>query len=150
MSLIASIEEMAENLNRVFQAWGRGEAALADSLPGQLQGRPSPDDAREIARLRAYILDNAAGLPYPVIAIGQGTLLTHKTNRTCVRSKIGPPFSQYRKDVQGQEAHPPRHLARYETAGRMGASLRPTMGIDLKKTGTWRILPFRLSDIQTY
>ncbi|MCR4394219.1 MAG: UPF0236 family protein, partial [Dehalococcoidales bacterium] len=51
-----------ELANRVQQACIKGDVALADSLLMQQQRQLSKEGALEIARLRAYILDNASGL----------------------------------------------------------------------------------------
>ncbi len=60
--LLRALRGDVEVVNTVYQACVRGEVALADSLLAQAQGRASPNDVADIARLRAYILDNATGL----------------------------------------------------------------------------------------
>jgi hypothetical protein len=60
--LLRALHGDLEIANQVYRACVRGEAALADSLLAQVQIQASSTDAPEIARLRAYILDNAAGL----------------------------------------------------------------------------------------
>lgn len=61
-ALLRALAGDREGANRVYHACVRGDVALADSLLVQAQGRSSADDALQIARVRAYILDNAAGL----------------------------------------------------------------------------------------
>lgn len=48
--------------NQVYQACVRGDVTVADSLLLHVQQQSSEDDVLEIARVRAYILDNASGL----------------------------------------------------------------------------------------
>lgn len=60
--LLRALRGDVEVANQVYQACVSGNMALADSLLVQAQGRCSGDEVMEVARLRAYILDNAAGL----------------------------------------------------------------------------------------
>lgn len=60
--LLRALKGNLEMGNHVYQACVRGDVALADSLLVEAQGQSNPDDTLEIARVRAYILDNAAGL----------------------------------------------------------------------------------------
>ena len=60
--LLRALRGDVEMANQVYQACVSGNVALADSLLMQAQEQSSGDDVIEIARVRAYILDNASGL----------------------------------------------------------------------------------------
>ena len=60
--LMRALKGDREVVNRVYQACVGGDVASADSLLLKEQLRCDPDAAIEIARARAYILDNANGL----------------------------------------------------------------------------------------
>ena len=60
--LLRALRGDVEVANHVYQACVRGDVALADSLLVEAQARSSTETAIEIGRVRAYILDNAAGL----------------------------------------------------------------------------------------
>lgn len=60
--LLRALAGDVETANQVYQACVSGNVALADSLLVQQQCRSNEEAALDIARVRAYILDNAAGL----------------------------------------------------------------------------------------
>ena len=60
--LLRALRGDVAKANQVYQACVRGDVALADSLLLQVQQQSGEDDALEIARVRAYILDNTSGL----------------------------------------------------------------------------------------
>ena len=62
--LLRALRGDVETANQVYQACVSGNVALADSLllAVQQKSRWNRDDAIEIARVRAYILDNTSGL----------------------------------------------------------------------------------------
>jgi hypothetical protein len=60
--LMRALKGDIEVANQVYHACIIGNVALADSLLRQEQSQWSDDDAMDIARVRAYIIDNASGL----------------------------------------------------------------------------------------
>lgn len=60
--LLRALRGDVEMANRVYRACVSGDVALADSLLLQVQQPAGEDGAMEVARLRAYLFDNASGL----------------------------------------------------------------------------------------
>jgi hypothetical protein len=60
--LLRALKGDVGTANQVYRACVNGNVALAESLLLHQQWQSSGDDAQDIARVRAYILDNAAGL----------------------------------------------------------------------------------------